>query len=124
MIAFAVLALAAQAADGPVEIPREFWGEFNSSLEDCGTWDNDSLLHVTKDEVRFFASTGQVYELLEQPDGSLVVVALHSGEGEVWTSVYQFRLSPDASILTTIYPQTELVEQFSFDRLRCSESTE
>ena len=124
MIVFAVLALAAQAADRPVEIPEEFRGEFNASLEDCGTSDNDSLLHVTNDEVRLFDSTGQVYQLLEQPDGSLVVIALHSGEGEVWTSVYQFRLSPDASVLTTLYPQTELVGQFSLDRFHCPAGAE
>jgi hypothetical protein len=118
-----VLGLLAQTtAMGSVplfELPREFWGEYNENLADCGTGNNDSRLRVSWNTVHFYESTGEIEKLLRQPDGSIVVVAQHSGEGQTWQSVYQMRLSEDAQILTVIHPQTAEMEQLNTDRRRC-----
>jgi hypothetical protein len=118
-----VLGLLAQTAlvgSTPLfELPREFWGEYNENLTDCGTGNNDSRLRVSWNTVHFYESTGEIEKLLRQPDGSIVVVAQHSGEGQKWQSVYQLRLSKDAQVLTVIHPQTAEMEQLSTDRRRC-----
>jgi hypothetical protein len=119
-ILLAFMAQAATPVTPPLfELPREFWGEYNEVLADCGTGNNDSRLRVSWNTVQFYESRGEVEELLRQADGSLVVVAKHSGEGQTWQSVYQLRLSSDNQTLTVIHPQSAEIEQFGTDRRRC-----
>lgn len=118
---FAFLAQAAIAPNAPLlEIPREFWGEYNEVLSDCGTGNNDSRLRISWNTVHFYESSGELKELLRQDDGSIVVIAEHNGEGQTWQSVYQLRLSEDRNTLTVVYPQTIDMAQFSSDRKRCT----
>jgi hypothetical protein len=115
-----ILSQAALAVSSPLfELPREYWGEYNQTLNDCGTGNNDSRLRISWNTVGFHESTGEIEELLRQPDGSIVVVAKHSGEGRAWKSVYQLRLSDDGEVLTVIHPQSAEMDQFSADRRRC-----
>jgi hypothetical protein len=125
LIMLFVLALILQSqtvAAAPLfELPREYWGEYNEMLKDCGTGNNDSRLRISWNTIRFFESTGELTELLRQPDGSIVVVAKHSGEGQTWQSIYQLRLSDDRQVLTVIHPQTSDSDQLSTGRKRCAQ---
>lgn len=122
-----LLAIVLQSAPAPnpplFELPREYWGEYNEVLSDCGTGNNDTRLRISWNTVQFYESTGEVQEILRQRDGSIVIVAKHSGEGQTWQSVYQLRLSSDGEKLTTIHPQTIEMDQFSSDRQRCAAKT-
>ena len=116
-----IMSQSASIVEQPLfELPREYWGEFNEVLSDCGTGNNDSRLRISWNTVQFYESIGDVQQLLRQPDGSIVIVAKHSGEGRFWQSVYQLRLSEDGETITVIYPQSADMEQFSSDRKRCS----
>jgi hypothetical protein len=118
---FAMLAQSALAANPPLfELPREYWGEYNEVITDCGTGNNDTRLRISWNTIRFYESTGEVQELLRQRDGSVVIVAKHSGERQTWQSVYQLRLSPDGETLTVTHPQSLEMDQFSSDRQRCA----
>ena len=124
MIFSTLLALGAAVQDRPqlFEIPRAFWGEYNERLADCGTGNNDSRLRISWDRIRFYESTGELRGLIRQPDGSVVLVAEHHGEGQSWESTYQLRLAPDGSSLTVVHPQTDQMEQSEHTRLRCPAS--
>jgi hypothetical protein len=116
-----MLAQSALAANPPLfELPREYWGEYNEVLTDCGTGNNDTRLRISWNTIRFYESAGEVQELLRQRDGSVVIVAKHSGEGQTWQSVYQLRLSADGETLTVTHPQSLEMDQFSSDRQRCA----
>jgi hypothetical protein len=120
-VLFAMLAQSALAANPPLfELPREYWGEYNEVLTDCGTGNNDTRLRISWNTIRFYESAGEVQELLRQRDGSVVIVAKHSGEGQTWQSVYQLRLSADGETLTVTHPQSLEMDQFSSDRQRCA----
>ena len=101
------------------EIPRDYWGEYNEVVADCGTGNNDSRLRISWDRIHFYESVGEITGLLRQNDGTLVIVAEHSGEGQKWQSVYQLRLSQDRQRLTVIHPQTVEMGQYSSERTRC-----
>jgi hypothetical protein len=116
------LAVAIQGAAPLLEIPRPFWGEYNERLSDCGTGNNESRLRISWDRLRFYDSTGELRELMRQPDGAIIVVAEHSGEGQRWSSVYQLRLSAERDRLTVVHPQTSEMEQNETVRLRCPSS--
>lgn len=117
----AIVAQSAMIAYQPLlEIPHEFWGEYNEVPADCGTGNNDTRLRLSWNTVHFYESSGQLKELLRQPDGSVVVIAEHRGEGQTWQSVYQLRLSPDRKSLSVIHPQTVEIDQFSSERKRCN----
>lgn len=111
--------VSAQGMASLLEIPRPFWGEYNDRLVDCGTGNNDSRLRISGDRLQFYESTGELRELIRNQDGSVTVIADHLGEGEIWTSVYQLRLSSDGNALTVIHPHTNDMEQFETERLRC-----
>jgi hypothetical protein len=118
----AILLQAATVSSPPLfEIPREYWGEYNEVLSDCGTGNNDSRLRISWNTVHFYESSGELKELLRQDDGSIVVIAEHSGEGQTWQSVYQLRLSTDRNSLTVIHPQSIEMAQFSSVRKRCKQ---
>ena len=115
-----LLATATPQSSPLFELPREFWGEYNEKLSDCGTGNNDSRLRISWNTVRFYESTGEIRELLRQDDGSIVISAEHEGEGQKWLSLYQLKLSPDGQSLTVTNPQTVEMEQLAANRLRCS----
>lgn len=120
MISLSVIALLQVAPSQPLfEIPLEFRGEYNANLNDCGTGNNDSKLRISWDRLRFWESSGKLKELLRLPDGSVVISAEMSGEGEKWMSVYQLRLSEEGKKLSVIHPQTADLDQIAFDRFRC-----
>ena len=120
----AMLAQSTPIADPPLfELPREYWGEYNEVLADCGTGNNDTRLRISWNTVQFYESMGEVQEILRQQDSSVVVVAKHSGEGQTWQSVYQLRLSGDGETLTVSHPQTIEMDQFNSDRRRCPAKT-
>ena len=114
-----LMLMAAQPNPALFEIPRPFWGEYNEKIEDCGTGNNDSRLRISWDRIRFYETTGELQELLRLPDGSLLVVTKHVGEGQTWMNVYKLSLSSNGAILTITHPQTQEIEQFSSDRFRC-----
>jgi hypothetical protein len=116
------LVIAMQGAVPLFEIPQSFWGEFNEQVADCGTGNNDSRLRVSWDRLHFYESVGGLREFPRNSDGSIIVVAEQSGEGQRWTSIYQLRLSADGSRLTVIHPQTSETEQTETVRLRCPSS--
>ncbi len=119
-VLIALMAQAATVANPPLfELPRQFWGEYNEVLADCGTGRNDTRLRISWNTVQFYESTGEIKELLRQPDGSIIIVAKHSGEGETWQSVYRLRLSDDTQSLTVTHPQTAEMAQFGTERRRC-----
>jgi hypothetical protein len=114
----ALIALALQGGD-LFEIPRHFWGEYNDRLANCGAEYDESTLRISWDRVEFYASTGELRGLIRNPDGSVVIIAEHQGEGEKWQSVYQLRMTPDRSQLVVVHPQALDVEQIQSSRLRC-----
>lgn len=118
MIGF-VLPLVLQGASPLLEIPREYWGEYNDILKDCGTGLNDSRLRISWDSIRFYESEGSLKEIIRNPDGSIVVVATHKGEGATWDSTYLLRLSTDQKKLTIVHPQSIDSNQLEVGRLRC-----
>jgi hypothetical protein len=119
MLAWLSALLLAHQAVLPLEIPRRFWGEYNEQLTACGTGNHDSRLRVSWDRVHFYESVGELVSLLRHEDGSVTVEAKHEGEGQVWTAVYNLRLSADDQSLTVTNPQTRELVQHSMRRLRC-----
>lgn len=118
MIGF-ILPLTLQGASPLLEIPREYWGEYNNNLKDCGTGLNDSRLRISWDSIRFYESEGSLKEIIRNPDGSIVVIATHRGEGATWDSTYLLRLSNDQKRLTIVHPQSNDSDQIEDSRLRC-----
>ncbi|MDQ3145189.1 MAG: hypothetical protein M3Q57_10000 [Pseudomonadota bacterium] len=113
------LAAALQAQAPLLEIPRAFWGEYNTDLADCGTGLNDSRLRISWNMLQFYESTGTLREMIRNRDGSVTLLADHAGEGERWTSLYQLGLSPDGKWLTATHPQDAESQQSSMKRQRC-----
>ena len=112
-------ALSTQPAVPLLEIPRRFWGEYNEILSDCGTGNNDSRLRISWNRLQFYESEGELRELIRHADGSVTIVAQHTGEGQTWMNVYELRLSADGSRLTVIHPQTGEMQQAESTRRRC-----
>ncbi len=118
----AALVAALQTQAPLLEIPGAFWGEYNQNLAHCGTGLNDSRLRVSWDTIRFYESTGTLRELIRHSDGSVTVLADHSGEGQQWSSLYNLALSPDGKRLTVTHSQDAEAGQASMTRMRCPEA--
>jgi hypothetical protein len=119
MLGLVAIAAAAQSGTALLEIPRPYWGEYNENVAHCGTGLNDTRLRVSWDTITFYESTGSLRELIRHPDGSVTILAEHSGEGRRWASLYNLSLSPDRRELTVTHPQDAQMQQGSTIRRRC-----
>lgn len=126
MIALALIA-PAKAQPGAqeiplLEIPLQFWGEYNEELAACGTGSNETRLRISWDTIQFYESAGALREIIRLSDKSIIVVADHKSEGQHFTKTYQLQLSPDGQILKVRSTQDVETDATEFDRHRCSTS--
>jgi len=92
----------APAADLISAVPHRFVGEWNASLSDCGTANNDSRLLIGKDHITFWESDGPVKAVVAEGRYEIALILHLSGEGETWIATEHFRLSQDGEELTSV----------------------
>lgn len=95
-------------------MPDRFVGEWNASLSDCGTANNDSRLLIRKDHITFWESDGPVKAVVSEGRYEIALILHLSGEGETWIATEHFKLSQDGEELTSVNPPGD-----GFVRRRC-----
>lgn len=108
----AALAITASTSETKT-VPVAFRGEWNATLKDCGTGNNDSRLRITATTLRFYEGAGAVRAAFTQGPFEVLIVADMSGEGTTWLASHQFTLAGDGSYLST------WVDGARFIRYRC-----
>ena len=98
-------------------IPAEFHGEWNETLVDCGTANNDSRLTITATEMQFYESGGVVRGAFMHGPYEILIVLNMSGEGSSWMSSFQYTLASDGSYLSARSDDGSL-----FVRYRCPQT--
>jgi hypothetical protein len=89
-----LLAFASSQSSIPSKlIPAKFQGEWNGTLADCGTGDNDSRLIITADSLHFYESSGRVRGVFLNGPFEILVVADMVEEGSTWLDSKKFVLS-------------------------------
>ena len=95
-------------------VPAPFRGEWNWSLADWGTANNDSTMKVSARTVGFSESAGAVQSVTQTGPREITVKVQLKGEGETWTNVVRLELSPDGQALIDASPDAA-----RFARRRC-----
>ena len=88
-----LLLASAQGGAPSKAIPRIFQGEWNGTLADCGTGNNDSRLVITADALHFYESSGRVRGVFANGPFEILVVADMVEEGSTWLDSKKFVLS-------------------------------
>lgn len=92
-------AFAAPTAQRQPVVPKQFRGEWNAKLSDCGTGMNDSRLVIRAGYIEFYESEGEILAVVTRGANELGVIAELSGEGDSWLAYSQFKLSEDGQAL-------------------------
>ena len=101
-----------QALAVPV-VPSSFRGEWNETLEDCGTASEGRLV-ITADRIDFPASRGPITSVAPENASEIWILAeLARDQGRCWEALYRYRLSPDGKALT------DTGDEFGTTRYRC-----
>lgn len=100
LVATLALSTGGQAADERF-IPDAWIGEWNESLEDCGTGNNDSRLRIERDRVLFYESGGMVRGAFLHGPFEIVIVLDMSGEGQTWIGSHHFVMSASGTYIRT-----------------------
>lgn len=87
------------AAQTQTKVPREFHGEWNMRVADCGRALNDSVLEIRSNKITYYESSGPVHAVIKR-GRRLALLAELSGEGETRVHAAHFRLSRDGRTLT------------------------
>jgi len=82
-------------------IPAAFVGEWNATVEDCGTGNNDSRLRVEPKRLRFYESDGEVRSVDKASARAIRITASFAGEGQAWTNNVEFVLSRSGDDLSS-----------------------
>ncbi len=82
------------------EIPGVYQGQWDSSLEQCGTPYSDGRLTITADQYAFWETTGTVSAVNVTGEREIAVTADVSSEGSSYQETVTFGMSEDASFLT------------------------
>ena len=107
----------APVADLLSAVPDRFVGEWNASLSDCGTANNDSRLLIGKHHITFWESDGPVMAVVSEGRYEIALILHLSGEGETWIATEHFKLSQDGEELTSVNLPGD-----GFVRRRCPKS--
>ena len=91
----------AQQQDVERTIPAKFHGEWNATLADCGTGNNDSSLTITATGMQFYESGGVVRGAFMHGPYEILIVLDMSGEGSSWMTSFQYTLASDGSYLSS-----------------------
>jgi len=83
-------------------VPRQFLGEWNAVLADCGTGDNESALRIRKNEIAYYESHGPIKAIVSHGRYEVALILELSGEGETWITTEHFKLSPGGDKLTSV----------------------
>ena len=76
------------------------WGDWGTSLTDCGTEVDDTTLHIGKRHISYRESSGPVQAVVVRGTNEVALVAELASEGEAWLDASTFMLSPDGKQLT------------------------
>ncbi|PZD75316.1 hypothetical protein C1752_00385 [Acaryochloris thomasi RCC1774] len=101
-------------AESVQEIPKQFQGEWNADLAQCGSEGSDGRLEIKAKQVLFYESSGPIQDITSDGDRNLTGTVELSGEGETWQTELELQLSEDKSALT------QIMDDNSFVRYRCS----
>lgn len=104
----------AHQQDDERTIPAKFHGEWNTTIADCGTANNDSRLVITANEVQFYESGGAVRGAFLHGPYEILIVLDMSGEGSSWMTSFQWTMASDGSYLSD-----RSVDDSLFVRYRC-----
>jgi hypothetical protein len=116
----AALAAGAAAAQAPLQIPRAYWGEYSAAVASCGQQGADGRIVISATKLTFGESSATLKELIVRPDGGIVAMAEFAGEGERWSSMRAFQLSPDRATLTMWVPHDKDSDQQEVRSTRCA----
>lgn len=105
---------AAQSPDDERIIPEKFHGEWNTTLTDCGTANNDSRLTISATDMQFYESGGAVRGAFMHGPYEILIVLDMSGEGSSWMTSFKWTISSDGSYLSD-----RSVDGSLFVRYRC-----
>ena len=95
-------AVTARAAPGGASLaPAPFQGEWNADLSACGRA-GESRLMITGRDLRFPESRQTIVSSSQSSQDEISLQTMATGEGQVWTDSFRFRLSPDGRSLTEV----------------------
>jgi len=118
---FLLLALSATGmvacAEAAQPVPDRFQGEWNTQLQACGGFLNDSRLEIGGDRITFHESGGPILAVVPRGEQEVALVMELSGEGDTWLSFKHYRLSDDRMQLIDITDGGE------FARQRCPQAS-
>jgi hypothetical protein len=81
-------------------IPAAFLGDWNASLEDCGTGLDLSRMRVEPQRVLFHESEAEAKRVTIHGPRSITIEGLFQGEGETWNGRLRMDLSASGQALT------------------------
>jgi len=87
------------AAQTQTKVPREFQGEWNMKVADCGSALNDSVLKIRTGSLTYYESSGPVRAVIRR-GRQLALLAELTGEGETSVHAARFSLSRNGQTLT------------------------
>ena len=114
LAALFLLPATAAAADLVPAVPRQFVGEWNARLIDCGTGDNDSTLRIRTNQIAYYESDGPIVATVSHGRYEIAMILELSGEGQTWIATEHFKLSPSGDTLTSVNQPGD-----GFVRYRC-----
>lgn len=82
-------------------IPEDFLGAWNFALEDCGEAASEGGLVMGADRIEYYESVATVEAVSSAAEGSIMVTAGFTGEGETWTERLGYELNATGDRLTT-----------------------
>lgn len=76
----------------PSEVPAQFQGLWNASLEQCSNTSSDGRMVIEPNFIRFYESSGPIVEVKTRGDDEVALTVELSGEGSTWTDTDYYQL--------------------------------
>jgi len=96
-------AVTTQAAPAGASLsPVAFQGEWNADLAACGSGASETRLIITGRDLRFYESRQTIVSSSQSSDNEISLQTMATGEGQMWTDSFRFRLSADGGSLTDV----------------------
>lgn len=83
MILLLLASAHATSAEVNSAVPERFVGEWNASLSDCGTANNDSRLLIEKDHITYWESDGPIKAVVSEGRYEITLILHLTGEGDM-----------------------------------------
>jgi len=94
-------------------IPDEFHGVYDRDGAACTSAGSEERLQVSAESLRFHESIGEVRNIRQMDDGTLLVEGDFQGEGEAWSNLLRLKLGAGGTLVVTQSDGSSLT------RIRC-----